>query len=95
MKRWFSAGCLFVAAAGLLAADNKKEAADKDAAKVQVTRLEIRNAPPAKKGEMRFVSNGINMDLLVSAPGKHITGVDFKASKLESFTDDKKNNLHK
>lgn len=95
MMRLFSASCWFVAAAGLLIAGDKKEAADKDAAKIRVTRLEIRKPPPQKAGGPFQMSPGIALGIMVNPPGKHITGIDVRASKLDSLTDDKKNNLHK
>jgi hypothetical protein len=39
--------------------------------------------------------NGIHMEVTVSLPGKPITGVDVKNSKLDSFRDDKDNVLFK
>lgn len=95
MMRWLSAPCLFVAAAGLLSAGDKKEAASKDTAKIQVTRLEIRKPPPQKAGGPFQMPDGISLAIMVSPPGKHVTGVDVKASKLDRLTDDKKNNLYK
>ena len=95
MMRWLSAPCLFVAVAGLSIAGDKKEAADKDVAKIQVTRLEVRKPPPQKAGGPFQMSDGITLAIMVSPPGKHVTGVDVKASKLDSLTDDKKNNLYK
>ena len=95
MTRWLSALCVLAAGTALLAADDKKEADDKGSAKFQVTRLEIRKSPPPKPGTFMFVNNGISMDVLVKPSMKNLTGIDFKASKLESFTDDKKNNLYK
>jgi hypothetical protein len=95
MMRWLSALCVLAAGTALLAADDKKEADDKGSAKFQVTRLEIRNSPPPKPGTFQFVNNGISMHVLVTPSAKNLAGIDFKASKLESFTDDKKNNLYK
>lgn len=95
MTRWLSALCVLAAGTAFLAADDKKEADDKGSATFQVTRLEIRKYPPPKPGTFVFVNNGINMDVLVTPSVKNLTGIDFKASKLESFTDDKKNNLYK
>lgn len=94
MTRWLSALCMLAAGTALLAADDKKEADDKASAKFQVTRLEIRNSPPPKPGTFSFVNNGTTLDVLIKPSGKHLTGVDFKASKLDSFTDDKKTDLH-
>lgn len=95
MTRWLSTLCVLAAGTSLVAADDKKDADDKGSAKLQVTRLEIRKYPPPKQGTFVFVNNGIAMDVLIVPSGKNLTGVDFKASKLESFTDDKKNNLYK
>jgi hypothetical protein len=91
--RLLSALCLFAASTALLAADDKKPADDKTSAKVQAIGLSIRKAPPAKPGAMMFVPQGVTMDLSIAKPGKFIVGIDAKASKLESFTDDKNNNL--
>lgn len=95
MIRWFCAAFWFAAAAGLLTADEKKEAAGKGAAKVQVTRLEIRKSPPVKRAGPLVPSSGISLAIRVSPPGKSIMGIDIKGSKLDSLTDDKKNNLYK
>ncbi|HTU19898.1 MAG TPA: hypothetical protein VMG10_17680 [Gemmataceae bacterium] len=95
MTRWLLAPCVLAAGTVLLAADDKKEADDKGSAKFQVTRLEVRKYPPPKPGAFAFVNNGITMDVLIRPSDKNLTGIDFKASKLESFTDDKKNNLYK
>jgi hypothetical protein len=94
MTRWLSVLCVLAGCTALLAAEDKKEADDKTSAKFQVTRLEIRNYPPPKPGTFTFMNNGTTMDVMVKPSGKHLTGVDFKASKLTSFTDDKKTNLH-
>lgn len=94
MMRWLSALSVLAAGTALLAAEDKKDADDRASAKFQVTRLEIRNYPPPKPGTFAFVNNGMTLDVLVKPSGKHLTGVDFKASKLESFTDDKKTDLH-
>lgn len=95
MKRLLSALCLFVLATGVFADDDKKADDGKGSAKFQVTRLEIRKYPPPKPGTFMFMNNGVSMDVIVTPTGKYITGVDFKASKLESIIDDKKNNLFK
>lgn len=87
--------CLLTASASLLAADDKKPSAGKTAAKVRVTGLIIHKPPPAKPGGMMYAPNGTTLELLVSESGRFILGLDPKASKLESFTDDKKNNLAK
>lgn len=94
MMRYLSALCVFAVATATLAADDKKTEEGKSSAKFQVIRLEIRKFPPPKAGVMAFVNNGITMDVIVTPPSKNTTGVDFKASKLESFTDDKKTNLY-
>jgi hypothetical protein len=92
--RWLSTLCLFAAGTALLAADDAKPE-EKSSAKVQAISLFIRKAPPAKPGTFVITPNGVTMDLTVSKPGKFIVGIDAKASKLDSFTDDKKNNLFK
>ncbi|HEY7311752.1 MAG TPA: hypothetical protein VH643_20485 [Gemmataceae bacterium] len=93
--RWLSTLCLFASGAALLAADDAKPADEKSSAKVQAIGLIVRKSPPPKPGAFAFTPNGVTMDLTVSKPGKFIVGIDAKASKLDSFTDDKKNNLFK
>jgi len=93
--RWLSTLCLFAFGAALLAADEAKPADEKSSAKVQAIGLIVRKSPPPKPGAFGFAPNGVTMDLTVSKPGKFIVGIDAKASKLDSFTDDKKNNLFK
>jgi hypothetical protein len=93
--RWLSTLCLLTVVTGLLAADEKKAADDKKSAKVQVIRLFLHKAPPAKPGTFTIPPNGVTMHLTVAQPEKFVVGIDAKASKLESFTDDKKNDLNK
>lgn len=94
MMRWLSAPCLLAAATALLASD-EKSAKDKKAAKIQVTSLNIFKAPPAKPGTFMLRSNGIFMEIMIALPGRFITGLDAKAGKLDSFSDDKNNALFK
>lgn len=93
--RLLSALCLFAVSTTFLAADDKKPADDTTSAKVQAIGLSVRKALPAKPGTMIFMPQGVTMDLSIAKPGKFIVGVDAKASKLESFTDDKNNSLYK
>jgi hypothetical protein len=93
--RWLSTLCLLAAGSALFAAEEKKPAGEKTSAKVQVIGLFLRKAPPAKPGAFVFTPNGVTMDLTIAQPEKFIVGIDGKASKLESFTDDKKNDLVK
>jgi len=93
--RWLSTLCLLTTGAALFAAEDKKPADEKTSAKVQAIGLYLRKAPPAKPGVMTFRPNGVTVDLTVAQPGKFIAGIDAKASKLDSFTDDKKNDLNK
>ncbi len=73
------------------------------AAKVEVLGLTVDrdiNGPEQQPGmtTMRFgqfVDEGTSVTLLVTQPGKAIIGFDPKASKLTSFTDDKKADLSK
>src|SRR5579884_1675053 len=93
--RPLSALCLFAVSTAFLAADDKKPSDDKTSAKVQAIGLNIRMAPHVKSGPSMFMPTGVTMDLAISQPGRFIVGVDAKASKLESFTDDKSNSLYK
>lgn len=94
MMRWLVSLCLLAAATVLLAADDKS-AKDKKSAKIQVTSLSISKAPPPKPGTFMLQGNGLLMDIMISLPGRFITGLDAKASKLDRFTDDKDNALFK
>jgi hypothetical protein len=94
MMRWLWALCVLAAATALLAAD-EKSAKDKNTVKVLVTSLNIYKAPPPKPGTFMMRSNGLNMEILISLPGRRITGIDAKNSKLERFTDDKDKALFK
>lgn len=95
MMRSLSTLCVLAAATAVLAADDKKAAEEKSAAKIQVTGLVLRKPAPAKPGSFTFTPNGVTMDLAVSLEGKFIAALDSKDCKLEGFTDDKKNNLIK
>lgn len=86
--------CLLAATVGLSAAADKKSSGAKSAAKVRVTGLSIQKPPAAKSGGMTFPPT-TTLQLLVAESGKYILGIDAKASKLDSFTDDKNNNLYK
>ncbi len=88
MMRCFSIFCLLMAGTALPADDQKS-------AKLQVISLAIYKAPPPKPGAFMMMPNGIHMELMLSLPGKPITGVDVKNSKLDSFRDDKDNVLFK
>lgn len=80
--------CVFVVGAAGLAADD-----DKTKASVKVIGLDIHRT---LDNEQIFAFNpGTTVELLLAQPGKFILGVDSKASKLESFTDDKKTDLTK
>ncbi|HZV05647.1 MAG TPA: hypothetical protein VE999_11240 [Gemmataceae bacterium] len=95
MTRWLSVLGLLAAGAALLAGDDKKSNDDQKAAKIRVVSLSIYNAPPPKPGTFMAVPNGLNMDVMVSLPGRFIIGVDAKGSQLERFTDDKDHVLFK
>jgi hypothetical protein len=93
--RWLSTLCLLTIGAALFAAEDKKPAGAKTSAKVRAIGLSLRKAPPAKPGVFVLHPNGVTMELTVAQPDKFIAGIDAKASKLDSFTDDKKNDLNK
>jgi hypothetical protein len=95
MKRWLSALGLLAAGTALLAGEDKKTADDKLAVKIQVVSLSIYKAPPPKPGTFMAIPNGLNMEVMVSLPGRFITGVDANGSQLDRFTDDKDNVLFK
>ena len=93
--RWFSTLCLFAATTGFLAAEDKKADDEKMSAKIRAIGLTLRKPLPAKPGAFAYTPNGVTMDLVVTQPGKFLVALDTKESKLDSFTDDKKNNLYK
>jgi hypothetical protein len=89
MTRWLSALGLLAAGTVLFAGDANKTA------KIQVTSLSIYKAPPPKPGTFMAMPNGLSMEVMVSLPGRYITGVDAKESPLDHFKDDKDNVLFK
>lgn len=93
--RLLSLLCLLAFSTGLLAADDKKAGEAKATANVRVTGLIVHKSPPRKQGAMMFSPTGTTLELLLSQAGTYFIGIDAKASKLDSFTDDKKNNLYK
>ncbi|HWG42150.1 MAG TPA: hypothetical protein VN688_05140 [Gemmataceae bacterium] len=94
MKRWLSTLCL-LAVAGFAVAADEKAAEDKGSAKVRAVGLALHKPLPEKPGTIMYNPSGMTLDINVSLPGKFIVGVNAKDSKLESFTDDKKNDLFK
>lgn len=94
MMRWLASLCL-LAAATVLSAAGEKSANDKKSAKIQVTSLSIFKAPPPKPGMFVLRANGLMMDIMISLPGRFITGLDAKSCKLDRFADDKDNVLFK
>src|SRR5262245_43512899 len=79
------AGLFLCSTLGLTADDDKTKASAK------VIGLDIHRA---NVSEQIFSFNpGTSVEMLLSQPGKFILGLDPKASKLESFTDDKKTDL--
>jgi hypothetical protein len=95
MTRWLSALGLLAAGTALLAGDENKSSDDKKAGKIQVVSLSIYKMPPPKPGTFMAIPNGLNMEVMISLPSRHITGVDAKGSQLDRFTDDKDNVLFK
>lgn len=90
MLRWLSVSCLFAAATGLLADDEKKAEVT-----AQATGLNIRKPlPPKKKDAFMFAPSGTTLEVTLSAPNKFILGIDAKASKLERLVDDKDTKLN-
>ncbi len=96
MMRWLSALSLFAAGTVVLAAsDDKKADGEKKSAEIRIVSLSIYKAPPAMPGTFMMRPNGVNLEVMVSLPGRHIVGFDAKAAKLDRFTDDKENILFK
>jgi hypothetical protein len=89
MKRtvfYFSCLLLFVGL-GLAAED------DKGKASVKVVGLEIHRSNP--DDQIMIFNPGTSVTVMLSQPGKAILGLDGRASKLETFADDKKTDLTK
>lgn len=87
--RWLSMGCLLATSVLVFAA-----AEEKSSITAQATGLTIRKPLPSKKKEaFAFSPSGTTVSVTISAPGKHILGIDTKASKLGNFSDDKKTKL--
>jgi hypothetical protein len=61
---------------------------------VEVASLRI-GKEVSKDGDLNPFDKGTALEVIVAQPGKRILGLDAKASKLESFTDDKKTDLAK
>jgi hypothetical protein len=96
MLRWLTALSLFaLGTVGLAASDDQKASDEKQSAKFQIVSLSIFKAPPAKPGVFMARPTGVNMEIMVSLPGRYIAGFDAKGGKLESFADDKGNALYK
>jgi hypothetical protein len=88
--RWLSTLCLLAVGAAVFADDKPKSSK----VTAHPTGLYIRKPlPPKKKEAFFFTPNGTTLDVTLAAPSKFVVGIDEKASKLESFTDDKKTKL--
>jgi hypothetical protein len=84
----FTLFCLFLFSATALSADDAKTKAA-----VKVIGLDVHRTT---ENEQIFTFNpGTTVEVILAQPGKFILAIDPKASKLESFTDDKKTDLTK